>query len=93
MEREKLIKVLTLAESMGVIFEVSDNGLRDISFKDVNGAEFSICWYCNLMTLTSSTLSVWFTNIELSNTHPSYEKSISMEHHDLNVAFIGVFRK
>lgn len=89
-KRENLLLLLDKAQELGVIKNVKDNSLRDISFETNQGQFAHIEWFCNLCTLHFPGFSLWFDEIKITDTHPSYKSEIDFSYQGSRNAFIGL---
>lgn len=97
MKIEQLEAVLEMAVKAGAIKsyrrEKSDSDkvfCRNFCIVGNLNDHYTIEWYINIMTLKSRTMELWFDDICLSNTHPSYDVALAFYHGSRQpVAHIG----
>ena len=88
--REEIIELLDSAENCGIIYALDDESLRKIKFVTNEGVDAHIEWYKNLGTLHFAGFSMWFDEIFISRTHPSYSCELSFSYLGVKSAFIGI---
>jgi len=91
-DREGFIGLLHEAQSLGIIQELADNDMRDISFVNVTksaSVTINIEWFCNLGTIKTAGLNIWFNEVKISTSHPSFSAAIEFIYNGNKAAFIG----
>jgi len=88
-KREEVIKLLEAAQSKEIISNLTDVSMRKIAFVNNEGTDCYIEWYCNLGTLHIAGFSLWFDEIELTETHPCYLNEIGFSYDGRRCGFIG----
>lgn len=88
--REEFMALLNQAAEIGIISDVRDNGLRNITFATSEGQALRIEWYTNMCTLHVPGASMWFDDISISNTHPSYKAALSLSFSGVKFGHIGI---
>lgn len=96
MKIEELIEKLDEAKTKGAIsnwtrrvsLDLTDP-CREFYIVSPTGDEYTIIWYCNVMTLKQNAFELWFHDINVNGFHPSYQIAMVLITYDRAVAHIG----